>query len=117
VKGHTNKDLRDVVLDYILSERPNSAHIESQTSLIEAGILDSMLLLKLVEFLEEQFAISIGSDEITPENFEAVDDIVRLIRGKQVGPGSGWHPAGVDSRANMSTLDLRATPRYAVGLY
>jgi acyl carrier protein len=80
--------LLEAVIEYIRTEKPNAASIEAQTSLIEEGILDSMFLLKLVDFLQERFAVAIESEEITPENFETVEGIERLVARKRSGSGS-----------------------------
>lgn len=85
VNRHGDTDLLGILLDYIVTEAPEGTRIGAHNSLIDEGILDSMLLLKLVAFLEERFTITIGSDEVIPENFETADCIARLIDRKRAG--------------------------------
>jgi acyl carrier protein len=52
-------------------------------SLLDEGIIDSMGVLELVNFVSTQFALSVGPDEITPENFDSVNRLAQYIRRKQ----------------------------------
>jgi len=47
-----------------------------------AGV-DSMGLLTLVSFVEEEFGIEIRDDELVPENFETIEAVARLIERKR----------------------------------
>ena len=50
--------------------------------LLESGILDSLGVLDLVHFAEQEFSIHIADEELTPENFESVDSITNFVRSK-----------------------------------
>ena len=41
--------------------------------------MDSLGLMQLVAFLEEEFDMELDDDQITSENFRTVNDIARLI--------------------------------------
>ena len=43
------------------------------------GIMDSLALMQLVAFLEEEFATEIDDTEVTAENFRTLADIERLV--------------------------------------
>ena len=58
-----------------------TASLEVNTPLLE-GILDSMALMQLVSFLEEEFDIEIDDTEVTAENFKTIADIERLVGGR-----------------------------------
>jgi acyl carrier protein len=51
-------------------------------SLIKAGIIDSVGILVLISFLEEQFEIKISDDEVEPENLESIDAIASFLARK-----------------------------------
>ncbi len=55
---------------------------EPNASLISTGILDSYAVLKLLLFIEEQFSLTIADGEVTPSNFETVNQITAFIEGK-----------------------------------
>jgi acyl carrier protein len=71
-----------VVAEYLRRERPDVATkgLGPETLLVDEGMLDSLLLLQLVAFLEERYGININSDEIVPENFETLSKIEQLVR-------------------------------------
>jgi acyl carrier protein len=64
----------EVVLD-------TEASLENDTPLLE-GILDSLALMQLVAFLEEEFDTEIDDTEVTAENFRTIADIERLVGGR-----------------------------------
>ncbi len=47
--------------------------------LIGSGIVDSMGLVNLANFLEEQFDVKISRKEMVQENFQTIDAIVGMI--------------------------------------
>jgi len=51
-------------------------------SFLENGIVDSMNILQLVMFVEENFAVKVGDSDIVPENFDSVAKIANYIRAK-----------------------------------
>jgi len=57
--------------------------LTTETQLLELGIIDSLSLLKTVEFAEEQFGIEIGEQDMLPENFRDIQSICRLVLDKQ----------------------------------
>ena len=53
-----------------------------QDSLTATGILSSLVLFRIVSFLEETFSISIDDDEINIENFDSIDRIQCLVASR-----------------------------------
>ena len=54
------------------------ASIEDDTPLV-GGVLDSMALMRLVAFVEEEFGIEVDEAEVTATNFGTVRDVARLV--------------------------------------
>lgn len=52
-------------------------------SLLDEGIIDSIGVLELVNFVSTDFGLSVDPDEITPENFDSVNRLAQYIRQKQ----------------------------------
>lgn len=80
--------MEEVVIAYISRElisRPELLPLKDNTSLIESDILDSLSLLKLLLFLEEEFHIQIDDFEVVPENFNTVSAICQYIRAHEKG--------------------------------
>ncbi|HWQ28589.1 MAG TPA: acyl carrier protein [Dehalococcoidia bacterium] len=51
--------------------------------LIENHVVDSLGLFTLVTFVENQFGIEVGDEELVPENFGTIGAIVSLIERKK----------------------------------
>jgi acyl carrier protein len=58
------------------------APLDAEASLFEAGIIDSMGVLTLVTWIEENFGITVDDDEVLPENIDGVAALVRYIGAK-----------------------------------
>lgn len=56
--------------------------IANADNLLESGIIDSLGILDLVSFLEQEFTIAVADDELIPENFESVDRLSRFVEHK-----------------------------------
>ena len=74
------------VRDFLADAFPiaGDAPLAADTSLFEAGIIDSMGVLTLVTWLEETFGFTVDDDEVLPENIDGVGALVRYI-GRKTG--------------------------------
>ena len=62
---------------------PEQVPLKNDTPLLESGILDSLSLLRLLVFLEEEFKVPVDEFELIPENFNTVSSICAYIRSWQ----------------------------------
>ncbi len=70
--------MRNKVLEILYEVNPKIAdHLTD--NLIESGIIDSFEIVNVVMELEEELNIEIDPELISPDNFESVDAIVRLM--------------------------------------
>jgi acyl carrier protein len=74
----TGSRIRAFVLETLAPSR-GLTDVADGDSLVDSGIVDSLGVFQLVAFLEDTFAIRIGDDEITPENFSTIAAIERLV--------------------------------------
>ncbi|GAB4363314.1 MAG: hypothetical protein Kow0042_01090 [Calditrichia bacterium] len=75
-------DIRDVILDYVKEEyldEEDEQEITYDTPLISGGIVDSFSMVSLKVFLENNYNIRIPDDKATPEAFDSVNKIVKLL--------------------------------------
>lgn len=71
------------VKDYIIkSTLSNVDDIADDTLIFETGLLDSMGLLFLIEFLKEEFRVETEDEELVVENFESINSIVAFVERK-----------------------------------
>lgn len=78
-------DIEAVIEDFLVNEimlADNSTKIAPDESLIDLGVLDSLALLRLVMFIEEQFNLVVNDAEVIPENLETLNDIVSFVNKK-----------------------------------
>ena len=53
--------------------------VSEDDSLIDLGVLDSIGLMRIMQFVEETAQVRIPDREVTPDNFETVAAIDRLV--------------------------------------
>lgn len=51
-------------------------------SFLENGIIDSMNVLELVMFVEENYGFKVADSDIVPDNFDSVTRLAAYIRSK-----------------------------------
>ena len=51
--------------------------------LVSTGLIDSLAMLRLIGFLEEEFSLTIGDGEVTPDNFETMRQLLQFLERKQ----------------------------------
>lgn len=75
-------EIKEIVKSFIVSTMimgEKGANLDDTFSLIENGVLDSLGIMKLIQFIEEKFSLSIDDEDILPENFENIESISRFI--------------------------------------
>ncbi len=74
------EQVRQFVIDNFLFGEERD--LKSESSLLEAGIIDSTGVLELVTFLEKTFGIQVADSELAPENLDCIDRIAIYVRSK-----------------------------------
>ena len=74
--------LRTYIARNILFSGDSYPH-EDDASFLDEGIVDSMNLLGLVTFVEEQFSIKVDYRDILPENFDSISRLAAYIKKAQ----------------------------------
>ena len=76
----TDERVRRFIVDTFLYG--DEKGLSSETSLTEAGIVDSTGILELISFLEKAYSITVEDEELIPENFDSLQQIAQFIRSK-----------------------------------
>lgn len=80
---HLETDTKAKIKDYILESTFDDVQkITDDTLIFEEGVLDSMGLLFLIEFLKEEFNIVTNDDELVVENFQSINSIMTFVENK-----------------------------------
>ena len=71
----------ELIIDFITSNLASTKKLEItvDTDLIGEGVVDSAALMDMILWLEESFKISIDVDDLVPENFGSVRNMVEFI--------------------------------------
>lgn len=59
-----------------------SGQLDATASLLHTGVLDSLNLIRLILFLEQQFGVTIDDNEVIPDHFETLNAIERFVSSK-----------------------------------
>ncbi len=59
--------------------------LKSSDKLLEGGILDSLGVLDLVGFVEQEFAIQVSDEELVPDNFQTIEQLAAFVQAKSGG--------------------------------
>ena len=76
-------ELKNTILDYVKKEyleEDDDREITFDTPLISGGIVDSFSMVSLKRFLETKYAIQIPDAKATPEAFDSVNNIIKLLQ-------------------------------------
>ena len=70
-----------LIRDFIQQRFPLAGSVEltSELSLLESGIIDSLGVLDIVGFIEEQFGIEVQDDEMVAENFDSIGALTLFV--------------------------------------
>ena len=76
--------VRDRVREFLFEKFPlaKSRSLDDNASLLDEGILDSLGVLELVTFLQEELSVAVEDDDLVPENFASIDAIVQFVDSK-----------------------------------
>jgi acyl carrier protein len=72
--------IREFVSKEIMLEQGPSS-VTEQTVLV-GGVLDSLGLMQLVSYIQEEYGVTFDDAEVSPENFRTVRDVERLVSEK-----------------------------------
>lgn len=53
--------------------------IDSSDNLIDTGIIDSLMVMEIIDYFEERYQIEFPPESIIPENFETIDRLYQML--------------------------------------
>jgi acyl carrier protein len=77
-------DLADSVGKFILRQFPlaRQHRVKDSDPLLESGILDSLGVLEVVAFIEQEYSVQVSDDDLVLENFRSIDRIAAFIQSR-----------------------------------
>jgi acyl carrier protein len=79
---HARNKIRSFV-EGMLAEHDDRGGFDDGESLIKAGRLDSLAVVKLITFLEDEFGVDFGKVEFDPERLDSVAEIAAVVDESQ----------------------------------
>ena len=86
-----NKNATLQIREFVLQQFPlaRKRKVANHDNLLESGIIDSLGVLDLVAFLQQEFAVAVADEDLTPENFQNIECMARFVeRSVELQPGS-----------------------------
>ena len=79
------QEMRSVLRTFILENylfTDDASALNDDDSFLDNGILDSMGVLELMSFLEDDLSIPIASNEVVPDNLDSINKVLAFIKTK-----------------------------------
>jgi len=86
-----NKDATMRIRKFVLQKFPLARRraVTDDDNLLETGVVDSLGVLELATFMQQEFLISVDDEDFTPENFQNITSMARFVeRHVELQPGS-----------------------------
>lgn len=78
-------EFKEKLRNFILKELCQDGNIKSlqdDEQLIEKGIIDSLGIISLLAYLDENFGILLSEEELSPKNFATLQSICNMVTKK-----------------------------------
>jgi acyl carrier protein len=78
--------IEDRVRDFVIKQFPLARKngLKSGERWLESGLIDSLGILDLVHFLEEELKVQVTDEELLPDNFQSLQAVADFVRNKQL---------------------------------
>ncbi len=79
-------NVKERIRQFITTNFPlahQQANSTDEDSLFSSGIVDSLGVLDLVTFIEDEFGVIVADEDLLAENFETVDRMESFVQAKQ----------------------------------
>jgi len=76
-----NSDAIGRIRQFVLQKFPHARKrgVNNSDNLLENGVIDSLGVLDLVTFFQQEFSIAVADDDLTPENFGSIESMAQFV--------------------------------------
>ena len=78
---NTQETLKQYITTELLSDQTN-ANLTVDDGLLVGGLVDSLGIMRLINFIEENFSIRVPRKDVTIEHFRSIRVIAEYIEGR-----------------------------------
>jgi acyl carrier protein len=78
--------IKEEIRQHVLTEflpGEKASNLPDDTPLRSSGIIDSVGLLRMIDFIENRYSIQVEAHEAGVENFDRIEDIAAFIQNKR----------------------------------
>jgi len=78
-------EIQDALRNYIINEGFNGQlpdGFDDNYDLIESGTIDSLFMMNLVTYLEQQHQVEFGMNDMVPKHFKSINALSAFVRQK-----------------------------------
>lgn len=81
----STQPINDAIRNFVISHFPlaRKRGVTDSDLLVETGVLDSLGILDVVQFIETEFGLHIDDDELLPENFQSIQNLSEFVQKKR----------------------------------
>ena len=81
----STQPISDAIRNFVISHFPlaRKRGVTDSDLLLETGVLDSLGILDVVQFIETEFGLHIDDDELLPENFQSIQNLSQFVQKKR----------------------------------
>lgn len=79
----TTEEIKTALRRFIETDLAPGTGFADDESLMEGGVLSSMGITRLIEFMNERFRVAISDAEFEPDNFETLDAMTAMVTRKR----------------------------------
>lgn len=76
-------DISDALRDFFIRTGKSDTPLPDDHSLLASGLIDSLAIVQLLEFIESEFSVTVSDTEFDPDNFESISSITAMIKRMQ----------------------------------
>ena len=72
----------DRIKNFLAGHFPLARKVSNEDRLLGNGVIDSLGVLEIVTFLEQEFKISVGDEDLLPANFQSISQLTAFVERK-----------------------------------
>lgn len=71
---------QDELVEFSRGLLSSEEEVDAYTELFSSGLLDSIAMMSLINFIEERAGVQVAAQDVTLENFDSVDRILAYLK-------------------------------------
>lgn len=93
--------IKDRIREFVV-QAANAPHVGDDDNLFESGLVNSLFAIQLLTFIEKNFAIEVGAEDLDLDNFKSLNATAAFVNAKTAASALGTSESG---RARSSGND------------